>query len=169
MRAIYAEGIATREATFETELPSWRQWDAGHLAAPRLVGEADAQVQGWSALSPVSRRRAYRGVAEVSVYVDPGAQRKGLGGALLEALVSLSEKAGFWTLQGGIFAGNTRSLRLFEASGFRVVGRRERLGCLDGVWRDVVLVERRSSRVGVEPAGAVTAAQPSSDSTSSTQ
>jgi len=141
---IYAEGIASRMATFETRTPSWEEWDAGHLAAPRLVAEADGAMLGWAALSPVSRRTAYRGVAEVSVYVADRARRRGVGRALLAALVAQADAAGLWTLQATIFAENAPSIRLHEAAGFRLVGRRERIATLDGRWHDTVLYERRT-------------------------
>jgi phosphinothricin acetyltransferase len=147
---IYAEGVATRNATFETAIPSWREWDAGHLEACRLVAREDGAVVGWAALSPVSRRNCYRGVAEVSVYVSTSAQSRGVGRALLAELVEASEAAGVWTLQGSTFPENAASLRLQEALGFRVVGHRERVAKLDGRWRDTVLTERRSTRVGTE-------------------
>jgi L-amino acid N-acyltransferase YncA len=147
--AIYAEGIATGTATFETEVPSWAAWDAGHLASCRVVACDGDVVLGWAALTPVSGRCVYRGVAEVSVYVGAAARTRGVGRALLDALVGLSEAEGLWTLQAGIFAGNEASLALHRASGFREVGRRERLGALGGVWHDVVLLERRSAVAGV--------------------
>ncbi|HEX7003496.1 MAG TPA: GNAT family N-acetyltransferase [Trueperaceae bacterium] len=145
---IYAEGIATGQATFQTEIPSWEEWDASHLAACRLVLFEDDVTVGWAALSPVSRRYVYRGVAEVSIYVAGNARGRGLGSQLLEALVRGSEEAGVWTLQAGIFPENTASLRLHRSCGFRVVGTRERLGELRGVWRDVLLLERRSAVSG---------------------
>jgi phosphinothricin acetyltransferase len=140
---IYAEGIATRLATFETATPSWQEWDAGHLAAPRLVAMLGTAMAGWAALSPVSRRAVYRGVAEVSVYVADSARRRGVGRALLGALLERSGAAGLWTLQATIFAENLPSIRLHEEAGFRLVGRRERIAQLDGRWRDTVLYERR--------------------------
>jgi L-amino acid N-acyltransferase YncA len=144
---IYAEGIATRNATFETEVPSWDAWDSAHLAEHRLVATEGEAVLGWAALVPVSERCVYGGVVENSVYVAASAQRRGLGGALLDALVDSTEAAGIWTIQTGIFPENEASVRLHERAGFRVVGRRERLGKLDGVWRDVLLLERRSGVV----------------------
>jgi L-amino acid N-acyltransferase YncA len=147
--AIYAEGIATGTATFETETPSWADWDAGHLATCRVVAESDGRMLGWAALTPVSGRCVYRGVAEVSVYVGATARRRSAGRALLGELVRLSEAEGLWTLQAGIFAENEASLALHRACGFREVGRRERLGSLRGVWHDVVLLERRSRVAGV--------------------
>lgn len=148
MRAIYAEGIATGQATFETEPPSWEEWDAGHHPFARLVADDLGRVLGWAALSPVSKRTCYAGVAEVSVYVAAEARRRGLGHALLDALIRQSEAHGIWALQGATFPGNTASLRLQERFGFRIVGRRERIAKLGGVWRDTVLTERRSPVVG---------------------
>lgn len=147
---IYGEGIATGDATFETSVPSWESWDAAHLAEPRLVALAGDRMAGWAALSPVSDRCAYGGVAEVSVYVAGDARGRGVGGLLLGELVAASERAGLWTLQAGIFPENVVSLALHERHGFREVGRRERLGKLAGRWRDVLLLERRSRVVGGE-------------------
>jgi len=144
--AIFEEGIRTRNATFETAAPAWGDWDASHLAEPRLVAEDGAGVAAWAALSPVSGRCCYAGVAEVSIYVAGRARGRGVGRALLAELVRRSEEAGLWTLQSGVFPENEPSLRLHEACGFRRVGVRERLGRLDGAWRDVVLLERRSER-----------------------
>jgi phosphinothricin acetyltransferase len=141
--SIYAEGIATGDATFETDVPPWDVWDAAHLPSLRLVAEDAGEVIGWTALSPVSERCCYAGVAEESVYVTARARGRGLGRALLTQLVERSEEAGIWTIQTGIFPENEASLRLHERCGFRRVGIRERLGQLDGVWRDVVLLERR--------------------------
>lgn len=154
VRAIYAEGIATGNATFTAEPPTWPEWDASHLATCRLVAVDDAgQVLGWAALSPVSSRCVYAGVAEVSVYVAAAARSRGVGRALLAALVTGSEPLGLWTLQAGIFPENTASLRLHEQAGFRQVGRRERIGQLNGHWRDTLLLERRSPVVGISAAG----------------
>ena len=144
---IYAEGIATRNATFETELPSWNAWDRAHLAEHRLVATEAEAVLGWAALASVSERCVYGGVVENSVYVTESAQGRGVGRALLTALVATTEAAGIWTIQTGIFPENEASIRLHERAGFRVVGRRERLGKLDGVWRDVLFLERRSEVV----------------------
>jgi L-amino acid N-acyltransferase YncA len=144
VRAIYLEGIATGHATFETDCPAWEAWDAARLRDGRLVARAGDRVVGWAALSPVSARPAYAGVAEVSLYVAASARGQGVGTALLRALVEASERAGIWTLQGSIFPENAASLALVAASGFRVVGRRERIGQRDGVWRDTIFVERRS-------------------------
>lgn len=149
VRRIYEQGIATGHATFETAAPGWESWDREHLEDCRLVAEREGVVVGWVALSPVSGRCVYAGVAEVSVYVAAAARGQGVGRRLLQALVACSEEAGLWTLQAGIFPENEASLRLHRACGFRVVGRRERLGQLHGAWRDVLLLERRSDVVGV--------------------
>lgn len=148
--AIYAEGIATRTATFETEVPSWESWDRAHISDCRLVAEEAGAVRGWAALTPVSDRCVYGGVAELSVYVAAASRGRGLGSALLDRVIRASEEAGFWTLQAGLFAENEGSLRMHERAGFRLVGVRERLGKLDGRWRDVLLLERRSERVGAD-------------------
>jgi phosphinothricin acetyltransferase len=150
VRAIYEEGITTGNATFEQSAPTWEKWDAGHLATCRLVARAGTEVLGWAALSPVSGRCVYAGVAEVSVYVAARARSQKLGSRLLAALVAASENAGVWTLQAGIFPENVPSIELHKRCGFRVVGTRERLGCMNGRWRDVVMMERRSPVVGVE-------------------
>jgi L-amino acid N-acyltransferase YncA len=142
---IYAEGIATGNATFETEIPEWDAWDTAHLADHRFVALGDGEVIGWTALSPVSERCVYAGVAEESVYVAAEARGRGIGQALLEALIRHSEQAGIWTIQTGILVENEASLRLHERVGFRVVGIRERLGQREGVWRDVLFLERRSA------------------------
>ena len=148
VRAIYEEGIRDGNATFETEPPSWERWDAAHPQV-RLVAVRDGSVVGWAALSPASSRRCYRGVGEVSVYVAAEARGAGLGQKLLEELVARSEQAGYWTLTAGVFPENEASLRLHRACGFREVGVRERLGESNGVWRDVLLLERRSEAVGL--------------------
>jgi phosphinothricin acetyltransferase len=150
VRAIYLEGIATGHATFETEAPTRESWDASHLSAGRLVARAGGEVWGWAALSPVSGRCVYAGVAEVSVYVGRATRGRGCGRALLEALIRASEAAGVWTLQAGIFPENGASIRLHLSCGFREVGRRERIGRMDGRWRDTLLLERRSKIVGVD-------------------
>jgi L-amino acid N-acyltransferase YncA len=148
VREIYAQGIATRNATFETALPDWAEWDARHLSMCRLVALRGDEVVGWAALSAVSSREVYRGVAEVSVYVANRAQGKGIGSALLASLIAGSERNGIWTLQAGILAENDASIHLHEKAGFRIVGCREKIGRLDGQWRDTVLMERRSTVVG---------------------
>jgi phosphinothricin acetyltransferase len=153
VRTIYLEGIASGLATFETQTPSWEDWDASHHSFARLVARAEGRVVGWGALSPVSRRRCYAGVAEVSVYVAGDRQGRGIGRRLLEALIRESESRGIWTLQGATFAENEASLRLQRACGFREVGRRVRIAQLHGVWRDTILTERRSSVIGVAGAG----------------
>jgi phosphinothricin acetyltransferase len=146
---VYAAGIATRNATFETAVPSWEQWDAGHLPVPRIVVQVDGAVAGWAALSPASTRPVYAGVAEVSVYVDPAAGGRGIGTSLLRALAVEAEDAGLWTLKATIFPENQASVRIHEKCGFRVVGRHRRIARMPGLgWRDVVLMERRSERVG---------------------
>ena len=155
VRAIYEQGMTTGNATFQTEAPAWEEWDRGHLAHSRLVAiEAGygqrGQLMGWAALSPVSGRCVYGGVAEVSVYVAGDARDRGVGRRLLAALVTESEAQGLWTLQAGIFPENTPSIRIHVGAGFREVGRRERIGQLHGVWRSTVLLERRSAVVGVE-------------------
>jgi L-amino acid N-acyltransferase YncA len=142
---IYAAGIATGNATFEREVPSFEHWDAAHLAGHRFVATDGDAVVGWVALTAYSDRCCYEGVADLSVYVDPAAQGRGVGRALLERLIDDSEQAGIWTLQAGVFPENEASLALHRGCGFRVVGMRERIGRLDGVWRDVVLLERRSA------------------------
>jgi L-amino acid N-acyltransferase YncA len=144
VRTIYEEGIATRQATFETEAPAWESWDAAHLAGPRLVADEDGEVLGWAALSPVSRRPCYAGVAEESVYVAENARGRGVGKTLLVRLCSEAEAAGIWTIQTSIFPENVASIELHKRCGFRVVGTRERIAQLDGVWRDTVLMERRA-------------------------
>lgn len=148
VRSIYAEGIATGQATFETEVPGWEEWDARHLSIGRLVAQEAGEVIGWAALSPMSDRCVYGGVAEVSVYIGRRQRGKGIGSRLLERLIEESEAGGIWTLQAGIFPENVASIRMHEKFGFRPVGRRERIGKLAGRWRDVLLLERRSEVVG---------------------
>jgi L-amino acid N-acyltransferase YncA len=149
VRKIYGEGIAVGNATFETELPDWEKWDNAHRKDCRLVVRGRNEIIGWAALSPVSARRVYAGVAEVSVYVAAAARGKGVGKALLNALIEESEPAGIWTLQAGIFPENVASIALHKSFGFREVGVRRGIGKLGKMWRDVVLLERRSSMVGV--------------------
>jgi L-amino acid N-acyltransferase YncA len=149
VQAIYDQGIASGNATFEVDVPSWTEWDRRHLGACRLVARSEGRPVGWAALSPASARHVYRGVAEVSIYIATDSQGQGIGKALLHALVDASERAGIWTLQVGIFPENEASLALHRACGFRFLGRRERIGQMHGVWRDVILMERRSSVVGL--------------------
>lgn len=141
---IYQKGIETGNATFQTSVPNWEEWDAAHLKNGRFVAEIDGEIAGWAALTPVSGRCVYAGVAEVSVYVSPLFFRKKIGSRLLEKLVLQSEADGLWTLQAGIFPENTASLKIHESAGFRRVGFREKIGKMGGVWRDTVLLERRS-------------------------
>ncbi len=150
VRAIYLEGIATGNATFETDAPDWESWNRNHLWFGRLVARDDRAVAGWAALSSVSSRLVYAGVAEVSVYVAASAQGNGIGRLLLAALIEEAERNGLWTLQAGIFPENIASIVLHKNCGFREVGRRERIGSLRGVWRDVILLERRSRTIGAE-------------------
>ncbi len=159
VRRIYEEGIATGQATFETKAPTWEAWDAAHLREPRLAARHPGErakveqaskggLLGWAPLSRVSDRCVYAGVAEVSVYIDAAARGRGVGRALLGALIEGSERQGIWTLQAGIFPENIASIELHRRCGFRELGRRERLGKMGGVWRDVMLYERRSRSAG---------------------
>ena len=146
VKAIYEEGIATGNATFQTEAPQWVVWDEAHLPHSRLVAlSSPTQVLGWAALSPVSSRPVYAGVAEVSVYVTAGQRGRKIGEALLSALITESERNGIWTLQASIFPENISSLRIHARCGFRQVGYRERIGQMHGIWRDTILVERRAA------------------------
>ena len=145
---IYAEGIATGNATFESSVPDWERWDASHLPEHRFVALVDGRVAGWVAVSAVSDRCVYGGVVENSIYVGADARGKGVGRALLERLIESTEQAGVWTIETGIFPENEASIRLHERLGFETVGVRKRLGKHNGVWRDVVLLERRSEKVG---------------------
>jgi L-amino acid N-acyltransferase YncA len=147
VRAIYQEGIATENATFEQTAPEWEKWDAVHLRAARIVARSGEEVSGWAALSAVSSRCVYAGVAEVSIYVAASARGRGVGRKLMARLVADSEAEGIWTLQAGIFPENVASIAMHQRAGFRVVGKRERLGQMNGRWRDVVLMERRSAVV----------------------
>ncbi|GAA4442155.1 GNAT family N-acetyltransferase [Pontibacter saemangeumensis] len=149
VREIYNLGIATNNATFEREAPAWEEWDHSHMQSCRLVLLVEGRVAGWAALTPVSGRCVYRGVAEDSVYVHPDFKGRGFGKLLLRTLVEASEQEGIWTLQAGIFRENHASIRLHEACGFRLVGVRERIGQLHGQWRDTVLMERRSNKIGI--------------------
>jgi L-amino acid N-acyltransferase YncA len=158
VKSIYEAGLATGDASFQTRAPSWEEWDAAHLKHSRLVallpadptiGPGDCQVVGWAALTPVSGRCVYAGVAEVSVYIDAASRGQGVGKALLQALITESETNGLWTLQAGIFPENIASLRLHEKTGFRQVGVREKIGKMGDRWRDTVLLERRSKTVAL--------------------
>jgi len=147
---IYLEGIATGQATFETTAPAWQQWQSAHLPFARLVARDGDLIRGWAALSPVSSRTAYVGVAETSVYVAQAHRRKGIARSLLTALINEAEANGIWTLQAVMFAENEASVALHKQCGFREVGRRERISKLNGIWRDTLLLERRSGVVGLQ-------------------
>ncbi|MGG3466890.1 N-acetyltransferase family protein [Neobacillus pocheonensis] len=150
VRAIYLEGIATGNATFQKEVPSWEDWDYNHIMECRIVARLEGNILGWAALSPISSRRVYSGVAEVSIYVGRISSGKGIGSTLLKSLIEISEQKKFWTLQSSIFPENISSLKLHYKFGFKEVGMRERIGKMDGIWRDTVLLERRSTVVGMD-------------------
>jgi L-amino acid N-acyltransferase YncA len=155
VRSIYLEGIRTGNSTFESDAPDWEKWDAAHLKEHRVVVREHNHILAWAALSPVSTRCVYSGVAELSLYVAAVYRGKGIGSALLEAVIRSTEKAGLWTLQGGVFPENTASLRLVKKHSFKEIGRREKIGkmtygALAGTWRDVILVERRSTVAGTD-------------------
>lgn len=150
VRQIYLEGILTGNATFSKEAPTWEDWNNSHLKECRFVAVLGDRVVGWVALSPTSSRCVYAGVAEISIYVGMNSTGHGLGSLLLQKLIETSEQHGIWSIQAGIFPENIPSLKLHKKFGFREVGRRERLGKMDGVWRDVLLLERRSSTVGID-------------------
>jgi len=147
---IYSKGIATGFATFETQVPSYDHWNKAHTGHCRFVAEDNGAILGWVALSPVSSRCVYGGVAEVSVYIGPESQGKGIGKLLMSHLIQESEKAGYWTLQSGIFPENKASIKLHENTGFRYIGKRERVGKIHGVWKDNLLFEKRSQKVGID-------------------
>ncbi|TAI47237.1 GNAT family N-acetyltransferase [Flagellimonas allohymeniacidonis] len=147
---IYQEGINTGLATFEQQIPSYKSWDQAHVKSCRIVAEEGNQLLGWAALSPVSSRCVYGGVGEVSVYVGALSRGKGVGKALLKKLVEESEKAGFWTIQSGIFPENGASIELHEKVGFRFIGKRERVGKINGMWKDNLLFEKRSNTIGID-------------------
>jgi phosphinothricin acetyltransferase len=149
VRAIYQEGIETKEATFETAVPTWAEWDTARRPDCRLVARQGDKVVGWAALNPVSGRVVYAGVAEAGIYVSEDYRGQGVGRLLLKALIDRSEEAGIWTLQASVFPENEASIRLFQALGFRTVGTRERIARQDTRWRDTILLERRSDVVGV--------------------
>lgn len=148
VRLIYLQGIATKQATFQTDAPNWEDWDKGHLSDFRYVAIVNGIVAGWAALTPVSGRCVYAGVTEVSVYIHEDYRGKGVGKSLLQQLITETEKNNIWTLQAGVFPENQPSIKLHEKLGFRQVGYREKIGKMDGVWRDTVLLERRSKTTG---------------------
>jgi len=150
VRLIYKEGIETGNATFQREVPTWMEWDGCHLKSCRLIAESGRQVAGWAALAAVSTRAVYAGVAEVSVYVSGSCRKQGVGTKLLQHLIIASEKEKFWTLQAGIFPENTASLKIHENLGFRRIGHREKIGEMNGKWRDTLLLERRSLTIGID-------------------
>jgi len=149
VKTIYEEGIATGNATFQTTAPGWEEWDEAHLKNSRLAAIENGEVLGWAALTPVSGRCVYAGVAEVSVYVAASARGKGIGKKLLQALIESSEKNNLWTLQAGIFPENESSIKIHEDCGFRLIGKREKIGKMNGTWRDTLLLERRSTITGI--------------------
>ena len=142
---IYRMGLETKNATFETVVPSWQEWDSKHLRHSRFVFEEDSKIAGWAALSPFSSREVYKGVAEVSIYVASGFRGKKIGSALMEKIITSSEQNGIWTLVSSVFPENEATLKLHAKFGFREIGRRERIAKLDGIWRDTILLERRST------------------------
>ena len=147
---IYKQGIETGFATFEQQVPSYENWDGAHVKSCRLVAEEAGKVLGWAALSPVSSRCVYGGVAEVSVYIGAQSRGKGVGKALLKKLITESENAGFWTIQSGIFPENASSIALHEKVGFRFIGKRERVAKIHGIWKDNLLFEKRSDKIGID-------------------
>lgn len=149
VKKIYEEGISTGNATFQTSAPEWDEWNESHLTHSRITAAMNGKIAGWAALTPVSGRCVYAGVAEVSVYISAEARGKGLGKQLLQRLIEESEANNIWTLQAGIFPENTASLKIHEACGFRIIGTRERIGQMNGVWRDTILLERRSTKTGL--------------------
>lgn len=144
---IYAEGISTGLATFETEIPNWEQWDKNHIPSCRIIACIKNKIVGFAVLSNVSTRDVYKGVAEVSIYVAQEFRKQNIGKIVLHQLILKSEKEGFWTLQAGIFSKNTASISLHKSCGFRTIGRREKIGQLHGVWHDNLLMERRSLKI----------------------
>ena len=146
---IHSEGIATGQATFEKSPPDWNYWNQNHLSLCRFVAIEKNKIIGWAALTPISGRCVYAGVAEVSVYVSAAKRGKGIGKLLLQSLINESEKNNIWTLQAGIFAENSVSIKIHEQTGFRKVGVREKLGKMNEIWRDVFLLERRSKLAGI--------------------
>jgi len=150
VKRIYEEGIGTGDATFQTAAPEWGEWNSSHLQTCRLIVVENDKILGWAALTPVSDRCVYAGVAEVSVYIAEAARGKGMGKQLLRALINESEQHNLWTLQAGIFPENISSIKIHEACGFRIIGKRERIGKMNGIWRDTILLERRSNTVGID-------------------
>ena len=146
---IYRSGIETKNATFETQVPDWNTWDNAHRKDCRLIAKIDSKIVGWAALSDVSDRCVYSGVAEVSIYIDTEYWGKGIGDKLLKSLIRESETIEIWTLQAGIFPENENSIKLHQENGFRIIGTREKIGKMDNNWRDVVLLERRSKIIGI--------------------
>ena len=149
VKRIYEEGLGTGNATFQTTAPEWEDWDKSHIQTCRLLAFENEAIVGWAALTPVSDRCVYGGVAEISVYVAESARGKGVGKELLKALIKTSEDNKFWTLQAGIFPENIASIKIHEGNGFRVIGNREKIGQMKGIWRDTLILERRSRAVGV--------------------
>jgi L-amino acid N-acyltransferase YncA len=148
---IFRQGIETQNATFETQIPSWEKWDLAHVQSCRIVATIENNVVGWAALIPVSARKVYAGVGEVSIYISHKYKGLKIGTRLLDRLIEESENEGFWTLQAGIFTENTASINLHQNLGFRIIGYREKIGQMKGIWRDTVLLERRSKKIGTQP------------------
>jgi L-amino acid N-acyltransferase YncA len=144
---IYKQGIETGNATFQQSVPGWEEWDKNHIKFCRIIAESAGQIAGWAALTQVSERYVYSGVAEVSIYISQHHRGMGIGKILLEKLVEESEANGFWTLQAGIFPENIPSIELHKKAGFRVVGYREKIGKMNDIWRDTILLERRSRKI----------------------
>jgi phosphinothricin acetyltransferase len=149
VQRIYNDGIATKNATFQTQAPDWNDWDQAHRKDCRLIASIENQVAGWAALSNVSSRCVYRGVTEVSIYIDSHFRGMGVGDVLMKQLIAESEKSGIWTLQAGVFPENKASIALHLKNGFRIMGTREKIGKMDQTWRDVIMLERRSTEVGI--------------------
>ena len=149
VKKIYEDGIATGNATFQTSAPTWEEWNQAHIPIPRLIAIENDEILGWSALTPLSGRCVYAGVAEVSIYIGSIARGKGIGKQLLNQLIEESEKQNIWTLQSGIFPENKASIALHLSAGFRIIGIREKIGMMDGKWRDIVLLEKRSHTIGI--------------------
>ncbi|MBT28394.1 MAG: N-acetyltransferase [Thalassobius sp.] len=145
---IYKQGIDTGQATFQQEIPEWESWDKGHLQICRILAKSGNEIAGWAALSPISSRAVYRGVTEVSIYISPDFRGKKIGKKLLAKLIEDSEANGIWTLQASIFPENKASLKIHQDLGFRQVGYREKIGAMNGIWRDTILLERRSQLTG---------------------